>query len=49
MEIGKFAIAVFDSKSYDREYLSRASGADKLDLRQQLAAVKEALIADDKL
>lgn len=33
MEIGKSAIAVFDSKSYDRDYLSRASGADKLDLR----------------
>jgi hypothetical protein len=32
-EIGKPAIAVFDSKSYDRDYLSRASGVDKLDLR----------------
>jgi len=33
MEIGKSAIAVFDSKSYDRDYLGRASAADKLDLR----------------
>jgi D-lactate dehydrogenase len=33
MEIGKPAIAVFDSKSYDRDYLSRATAADKLDLR----------------
>ena len=33
MEIGKSAIAVFDSKSYDRDCLSRASAADKLDLR----------------
>jgi len=32
-EIGKPSIAVFDSKSYDRDYLSRASGVDKLDLR----------------
>ena len=31
MEIGKPAIAVFDAKSYDRDYLSRASGADELD------------------
>jgi D-lactate dehydrogenase len=33
MEIGKPAMAVFDSKSYDRDYLRRASAADKLDLR----------------
>jgi D-lactate dehydrogenase len=33
MESGKPAIAVFDSKSYDRDYLGRASAADKLDLR----------------
>jgi D-lactate dehydrogenase len=33
MKMGKPAIAVFDSKSYDRDYLSRASAADKLDLR----------------
>jgi hypothetical protein len=32
-EIGKPAIAVFDSKSYDRGYLGRASAADNLDLR----------------
>ena len=31
MEIGKPAIAVFDAKSYDRDYLSRASAADELD------------------
>jgi D-lactate dehydrogenase len=33
MEIEKSAIAVFDSKSYDRDCLSHASAADKLDLR----------------
>jgi D-lactate dehydrogenase len=33
MEIGKSAIAVFDSKSYDRDCLSHASAADELDLR----------------
>src|SRR5260370_13125844 len=33
MEIGKPAIAGFDSKSYDRDYLMRASAADTLDLR----------------
>ena len=32
-EIGKPAVAVFDSKSYDQDYLGRASGVDKLDLR----------------
>jgi D-lactate dehydrogenase len=33
MEIGKPAIAVFDAKPYDRDYLTRANGADKLDWR----------------
>jgi D-lactate dehydrogenase len=33
MEIGKPAIVVFNSKSYDRDCLSRASAADQLDLR----------------
>src|SRR6516165_7585280 len=33
MEVGKPAIAVFDTKPYDRDYLTRASGADKLDIR----------------
>jgi D-lactate dehydrogenase len=33
MEIGKPVVAVFDSKSYDRDYLTRAGAADKLDLR----------------
>jgi|SRR6516162_680107 len=33
MEIGKPTVAVFDAKPYDRDYLTRASGADKLDWR----------------
>ncbi len=33
MEPGKPAIAVFDAKPYDRDYLTRANGADKLDWR----------------
>ena len=33
MEVGKPAIAVFDTKPYDRDYLTGASGADKLDIR----------------
>jgi D-lactate dehydrogenase len=33
MEIGKPVIAVFDTKPYDREYLSRARGAAELDWR----------------
>jgi D-lactate dehydrogenase len=33
MEIGKPAIAVFDAKPYDRDYLTRANGAEKLDWR----------------
>ena len=35
MEIEKPAIAVFDAKPYDRDYITRASGADKLDWRFQ--------------
>jgi D-lactate dehydrogenase len=33
MGTGKPAIAVFDAKPYDRDYLSRANGADELDWR----------------
>ena len=33
MGIEKPAIAVYDSKPYDRDYITRASGADKLDWR----------------
>src|SRR6516162_8521348 len=33
MEVGKPAIAVFDTKPYDRDYLTHASGADNLDIR----------------
>ena len=35
MGIEKPAIAVFDAKPYDRDYITRASGADKLDWRFQ--------------
>jgi D-lactate dehydrogenase len=35
MGIEKAAVAVFDAKPYDRYYISRASGADKLDWRFQ--------------
>jgi D-lactate dehydrogenase len=35
MGIEKPAIAVFDARPYDRDYLTRASGADKLDWRFQ--------------
>ena len=35
MGIGKPAVAVFDAKPYDRDYITRASGADKLDWRFQ--------------
>jgi hypothetical protein len=35
MGIEKPAIAVFDAKPYDRDYIPRASGADKLDWRFQ--------------
>jgi D-lactate dehydrogenase len=31
MKIGKPVIAVFDTKPYDRDYLSRATGSDELD------------------
>ena len=33
MGLEKAAVAVFDAKPYDRHYLTRASGADKLDWR----------------
>jgi lactate dehydrogenase-like 2-hydroxyacid dehydrogenase len=35
MGIEKPTLAVFDAKPYDRDYLTRASGADKLDWRFQ--------------
>jgi D-lactate dehydrogenase len=35
MGVEKPAIAVFDAKPYDRDYITRASGADKLDWRFQ--------------
>src|SRR5262245_33159097 len=48
MEVGKPAIAVFDTKPYDRDYLTRASGADKLDWHFhefRLESEKTALVA----
>jgi D-lactate dehydrogenase len=48
MEAGKPAIAVFDAKPYDRDYLTRASGADKLDWHFhefRLESEKTALVA----
>src|SRR6516225_6022681 len=48
MEAAKPAVAVFDTKPYDRDYLTRASGADKLDWHFhefRLESEKTALVA----
>jgi D-lactate dehydrogenase len=48
MEIGKPAIAVFDAKPYDRDYLTRANDADKFDWyfhEFRLESEKTALVA----
>ena len=48
MGIEKPAIAVFDAKPYDRDYIARASGADKLDWRfQQFRLDNKTVLAAD--
>jgi D-lactate dehydrogenase len=48
MGIEKPAIAVFDAKPYDRDYITRASGADKLDWRfQQFRLDAKTVLAAD--
>ena len=48
MGIEKPAIAVFDAKPYDRDYITRASGADKLDWRfQQFRLDNKTVLAAD--
>jgi D-lactate dehydrogenase len=48
MGIEKPAIAVFDAKPYDRDYITRASGTDKLDWRfQQFRLDAKTVLAAD--
>jgi hypothetical protein len=48
MGIEKPAIAVFDAKPYDRDYIARASGADKLHWRfQQFRLDNKTVLAAD--
>ena len=48
MGIEKPAIAVFDAKPYDRDYIAHASGADRLDWRfQQFRLDNKTVLAAD--